>query len=107
MYRVTSQFKASVQARFASALHHLDDLKREPTWKEEECLFRALGYMKRGNYKLADAELKELTTVFASPGKYPAASTNGREPYSAARLKSGLAELRDGPQAARAGGASR
>ena len=66
-FRVTSQAKAKVHARFASALHHLDDLGRDPGWREEECLFHALGYMKRGNYKLADAELKQLTGLFAAP----------------------------------------
>ncbi len=48
MYRVTSQFKATVLARFAAALHQLDDWEREPNYLEEEHLFRALGYMKRG-----------------------------------------------------------
>ena len=33
-FRVTSQAKAKVHARFASALHHLDDLGREPGWRE-------------------------------------------------------------------------
>jgi hypothetical protein len=95
-FRVTSQAKAKSHARFASALHHLDDLGREPNWKEEECLFRALGYMKRGNYKLADSELAQLGQLFvaaADPGE-PPASTRAR--YTAALLKRGLDQLRAG-----------
>jgi hypothetical protein len=67
MLRVTAKFKARVQTQFAGALQHLEDVPREPSWKEEECLFRALSCMKRGSYKLAEADLLELTGVFASP----------------------------------------
>jgi hypothetical protein len=93
-FRVTTQAKAKSHARFASALHHLDDLGREPAWREEECLFHALGYMKRGNYKLADAELKQLAGLFAGPpdlGEPPKAT---RERYTIELLKRGLAQLR-------------
>ncbi|TAJ89114.1 MAG: hypothetical protein EPO10_17630 [Reyranella sp.] len=95
MYRVTSQFKATTLARFAAALHQLDDWNREPNWKEEECLFRALGYMKRGNFKLAEAELKELTAIFTSPPDKKAVPPDiGRERYTKALMKRGLAQLR-------------
>ena len=95
-YRVTMQAKAKAHARFASALHHLDDLGREPNWQEEECLFHALGYMKRGNYKLADSELAQLAGLFAAaknPGEPPETK---RERYTAALLKRGLDQLRAG-----------
>ena len=95
MYRVTSQFKATILTRFAAALHQLDDWNREPNWKEEECLFRTLGYMKRGNFKLAEAELKELTSIFASPPDKKAVPPDiGRERYTKALMKRGLAQLR-------------
>ena len=71
-------------------------LGREPNWKEEECLFHALGYMKRGNYKLADAELAQLSGLFAAaknPGEPPESK---RERYTAALLKRGLDQLRAG-----------
>ena len=55
--RVTTKFKAKVHAQFDAALQHLDELGREPNWREEEGLFRALSFMKRGSYKLAEAEL--------------------------------------------------
>jgi hypothetical protein len=94
-FRVTSQFKAKAHAKFASSLHHLDDLKREPNWKEEEYLFRALGYMKRGNYKLAGAEMAELDGMFARAEKPGEAPEGGRERYTIERLRKGLAELRE------------
>ena len=95
MQRVTSQFKAKVLARFASALHQLDDWNREPNWKEEERLFHVLGYMKRGNFKLAEAELNELNKVFASPpAKDAVPPTATRERYTKAMMQRGLAQLR-------------
>ena len=42
MLRVTSKYKARVETQFDGALHHLEELQREPNWKEEEGLFRAL-----------------------------------------------------------------
>ena len=95
-FRVTMQARAKAHARFASALHHLDDLGREPNWKEEECLFHALGYMKRGNYKLADSEMTQLSALFAAaknPGEPP---ETRRERYTAVLLKRGLDQLRAG-----------
>lgn len=95
MFRATSQAKAKAHARFASALHHLDDLAREPDWKEEECLFHALGYMKRGNYKLAEAELQQIAALFAKPGERPPPpEKQTRERYTIALLRRGLAQLR-------------
>lgn len=95
MQRVTSQFKAKVLARFAAALHQLDDWNREPNWKEEERLFNALGYMKRGNFKLAETELNELSKVFASPpAKDAVPPTVTRTRYSKAMMQRGLAILR-------------
>lgn len=95
MHRVTSQFKAKVLARFASALHQLDDWNREPNYLEEERLFRALGYMKRGNFKLAEAELMELSGVFASPpDKDAVVPLITRERYTKALMRRGLAQLR-------------
>lgn len=82
-------------ARFAAALHQLDDWNREPNYLEEECLFRALGYMKRGNFKLAEAELKELSGVFASPpDKNAVVPLITRERYTKALMRRGLAQLR-------------
>jgi hypothetical protein len=95
-FRVTMQAKAKAHARFASALHHLDDLGREPNWKEEECLFHALGYMKRGNYKLADSEMAQLTALFAAAKNPGEAPETKRERYTAALLKRGLDQLRAG-----------
>ncbi len=94
MFRVTTQFKAKAHARFAAALHHLDDLGREANWKEEECLFQALGYMKRGNYKLAAAAMSELDSVFAHAEKYAVPPETTRERYTIVLLRRGLAELR-------------
>jgi hypothetical protein len=95
-FRVTSQAKAKAHARLASALHHLDDLGREPNWKEEECLFHALGYMKRGNYKLADAEMAQLSALFAA-GKDPGeAPETKRQRYTIVLFRRGLQELRAG-----------
>ena len=59
MLRLTAKYKAKVETQFDGALQHLDALHREPNWREEEGLFRALSYMKRGSYKLAEAELLE------------------------------------------------
>jgi hypothetical protein len=94
MLRVTAKFKARVQVQFDGALHHLEGFRREPNWKEEECLFRALSYMKRGSYKLAEAELLELTGVFASPGKYAEPPVTTRERYTIALLRRGLLQLK-------------
>ena len=94
MLRVTAKYKARVEAQFDGALHHLDDLHREPNWKEEEGLFRALSYMKRGSYKLAEVELLELTGVFASPEKYAFPPVATRERYTIALLRRGLLQLR-------------
>ena len=92
--RVTAKFKAKVQTKFDGALHHLEELGREPNWREEEGLFRALSYMKRGTYKLAEAELLELTGVFASPEKYVVPPVAARERYTIALLRRGLSHLR-------------
>ena len=94
MLRVTTKFKAKVQLQFAGALQHLEEIPREPNWKEEECLFRALSYMKRGSYKLAEADLAEFTGVFASPEKYTEAPVTTRERYTIALLRRGLAQLK-------------
>jgi hypothetical protein len=94
MLRVTAKFKARVQGQFDGALHHLEGFPREPNWKEEECLFRALSYMKRGSYKLAEAELLELTGVFASPEKYADLPVATRERYTIALLRRGLSQLK-------------
>ena len=94
MLRVTAKYKAKVETQFDGALHHLDALHREPNWKEEEGLFRALSYMKRGSYKLAEAELLELTGVFASPEKYAVPPAATRERYTIALLRRGLLQLR-------------
>jgi hypothetical protein len=94
MMRVTAKFKAKVQLQFDGALLHLEELNREPNWKEEEGLFRALGYMKRGSYKLAEAELIELTAVFASPEKYVELPLVTRERYTLAMLRRGLSQLK-------------
>jgi hypothetical protein len=94
MLRVTAKFKARIQARFEAALHHLEELRREPNGKEEERLFRALSYMKRGSYKLAEAELLELTGLFASPEKYADPPGATRERYTIALLRRGLLQLR-------------
>jgi uncharacterized protein YifE (UPF0438 family) len=93
MLRVTAKFKAKVQLQFAGALHHLEEIPREPNWKEEECLFRALSYMKRGSYKLAEADLAEFNGVFASPEKYAEAPVTTRERYTIALLRRGLVQL--------------
>jgi hypothetical protein len=94
LLRVTTKFKAKLHARFDAALQHLDELGREPNWKEEECLFHALSYMKRGSYKLADSELLELTGVFAEPAKYADAPATTRDRYTIALLRRGLVQLR-------------
>lgn len=94
MLRVTTKFKVKVHARFDAALQHLDELRREPNWKEEECLFHALSYMKRGSYKLAEVELHELAGVFASPEKYAEPPATTRERYTIALLRRGLVQLR-------------
>jgi hypothetical protein len=94
MLRVTAKFKARVQVQFDGALHHLEEIPREPNWKEEECLFRALSYMKRGSYKLAEAELLELTGVFASPEKYAEPPVTTRERYTIALLRRGLSQVK-------------
>lgn len=94
MLRVTTKFKVRVQAQFDEALRNLETLGREPNWREEECLFHALSYMKRGNYKLAEAELLELTGVFASPEKYAATPETTRERYTIALLRRGLLQVR-------------
>jgi hypothetical protein len=83
-----------VHAQFDAALQRLDELRREPNWKEEECLFHALSYMKRGSYKLAEAELLELTGVFGSPEKYAEPPATTRERYTIALLRRGLVQLR-------------
>ena len=76
-------------------LVQVDDLAREPDWKEEECLFHALGYMKRGNYKLAEAELQQIAALFAKPGERPPPpEKQTRERYTIALLRRGLAQLR-------------
>ena len=98
MLRVTAKYKARVEAQFDGALHHLDELQREPNWKEEEGLFRALSYMKRGSYKLAETELLELTGVFASPEKYAVPPVATRERYTLALLRRGLLQLRSAGQ---------
>ena len=92
--RVTPKFKARVHDQFDAALQHLDELHREPNWKEEEGLFRALSSMKRGTYKLAEVELLELTGVFASPEKYADPPATTRERYTIALLRRGLVQLR-------------
>ena len=94
MLRVTTKFKTKVHAQFDAALQHLDELRREPNWKEEEGLFRALSYMKRGSYKLAEAEMLELTGVFAAPEKYTVPPATTRERYTIALLRRGLVQLR-------------
>ena len=94
MLRVTTKFEAKVHAQFDAALQHLDELGREPNWREEEGLFRALSFMKRGSYKLAEAELLELTGVFASPDKYANPPETTRERYTIALLRRGLVQLR-------------
>ena len=94
MLRVTTKFKARVHDQFDAALQHLDELHREPNWKEEEGLFRALSSMKRGTYKLAEVELLELTGVFASPEKYADPPATTRERYTIALLRRGLVQLR-------------
>jgi len=94
MLRATAKFKARVQVQFAGALHHLEEARREPNWKEEECLFRALSDMKRGSYKLAEADLLELTGVFASPEKYTDVPVTTRERYTIALLRRGLLQLK-------------
>ena len=94
MLRVTSKFKAKVQLQFEGALHQLEEVQREPNWKEEECLFRALSLMKRGSYKLAEADLVEFTGVFATPEKYTEAPVTTRERYTIALLRRGLVQLR-------------
>ena len=94
MLRVTAKFKERVQAQFDKALRDLDMLGREPNWREEECLFHALSYMKRGNYKLAEAELLELISVFASPEKYADAPLSTRERYTITLLQRGLQQVR-------------
>jgi len=94
MLRVTAKFKARVQVQFDGALRHLEAFPREPNWKEEECLFRALSYMKRGSYKLAEAELLELTGVFATPEKYAVPPETTRERYTIALLRRGLAQVK-------------
>jgi uncharacterized protein YifE (UPF0438 family) len=94
MLRATAKFKARVQVQFAGALHHLEEAHREPNWKEEECLFRALSDMKRGSYKLAEADLLELTGVFASPEKYADLPVTTRERYTIALLRRGLLQLK-------------
>jgi hypothetical protein len=51
--------------------------------------------MKRGNFKLAEAELKELTAIFTTPPDKKAVPPDiGRERYTKALMKRGLAELR-------------
>ena len=92
--RVTAKFKAKIQTQFDGALHHLEELGREPNWREEEGLFRALSFMKRGTYRLAEAELLELTGVFASPEKYLVSPVAARERYTIAWLRRGLLQLR-------------
>ena len=92
--RVTPKFKAKVHDQFDAALRHLDELGREPNWKEEEGLFHALSSMKRGTYKLAEAELLELTGVFAAPDKYADPPETTRERYTVALLRRGLVQLR-------------
>ena len=94
MLRVTAKFKARVETQFDGALHHLEELQREPNWREEEGLFRALSYMKRGSYKLAEAKLLELTSVLASPEKYAVPPAATRERYTIALLRRGLLQLR-------------
>ena len=94
MLRVTTKFKARVHAQFDAALQHLDELGREPNWKEEEGLFHALSYMKRGSYKLAEVELLELAGVYASPEKYADPPASTRERYTIALLRRGLVQLR-------------
>ena len=98
MLRVTAKYKAKIETQFDGALHHLDALQREPNWKEEEGLFRALSYMKRGSYKLAEAELLELTGVFSSPEKYAVPPAATRERYTIALLRRGLVQLRSAGQ---------
>lgn len=92
--RVTTKFKARVHAQFDTALQHLDELGREPNWKEEEGLFHALSYMKRGSYKLAEVELLELAGVYASPERYADPPATTRERYTIALLRRGLVQLR-------------
>jgi hypothetical protein len=94
MLRTTAKFKTRIQTQFDGALGHLEELHREPNWKEEECLFHALGSMKRGSYKLAEANLAELTGVFAAPDKYADAPVSSREPHTIALLRRGLLQLR-------------
>ncbi len=94
MLRATAKFKARVHVQFAGALQHLEEAHREPNWKEEECLFRALSYMKRGSYKLAEADLLELTGVFASPEKYADLPVATRERYTIALLRRGLLQVK-------------
>ncbi len=96
MLRTTAKFKARVHVQFAGALHHLEEAHREPNWKEEECLFRALSDMKRGSYKLAEADLLELTGVFSSPEKYTEPPVSTRERYTTALLRRGLLQLKAG-----------
>ena len=50
--------------------------------------------MKRGSYKLAEAELIELTAVFASPEKYAELPLATRERYTLALLRRGLSQLK-------------
>ena len=50
--------------------------------------------MKRGSYKLAEADLAEFTGVFASPEKYTEAPVTTRERYTIALLRRGLAQLK-------------
>lgn len=94
MLRITAKFKAKVQAQFDGALRHLEELHREPNWKEEEGLFRALSFMKRGSYKLAEAELLELAVLFTSPEKYAVPPSATRDRYTIALFKRGLLQLR-------------
>ena len=94
MLRLTAKYKAKVETQFDGVLQQLDELHREPNWREEEGLFRALSYMKRGSYKLAEAELLELTAVFASPEKYAVPPESTRERYTVALLRRGLVQLR-------------
>jgi uncharacterized protein YifE (UPF0438 family) len=95
MLRVTAKFKARVLTQFDGALQHLEAVPREPNWKEEECLFRALSYMKRGSYKLAEADLLELTGVFAaSAEKYADLPVTTRDRYTLALFRRGLLQLR-------------
>ena len=87
---MAGDYNARTHAAFAAALARLEQLRREPTSREQDCLAHALAYMACGNYLLARVELRGFSRALTSGETSFLAE--GR-PFSMAQLRRGHLRL--------------